>query len=113
MEGMIRHWYELSGKDATHYLDKELEESTSISILFDKCRDDIESILSKNLALTIDLVFNRKGGPILRHKLAHGNLYTGSCYAETTTYACMLVFYLCAYPLLPYFDEIFDKNSGT
>ncbi|EPF6130389.1 hypothetical protein RAG00_15035 [Klebsiella variicola subsp. variicola] len=113
MEGIIRHCYELSGKDATRYLDKELEESTSISILFDKCRDDIESIFSKNLALTIDLVFNRKGGPILRHKLAHGNLYTGSCYAETTTYACMLVFYLCAYPLLPYFDEIFDKNSET
>lgn len=111
MEGMIRHYYELSGKDATRYLDKELEESTSISILLDKCRDDIESIFSKNLALTIDLVFNRKGGPLLRHKLAHGNLYTGSCYAETTTYACVLVFYLCAYPLLPYFDEIFDKNS--
>lgn len=108
MEGMLRHYYELSGKDATRYLDKELEESTSISILLDKCRDDIESIFSKDLALTIDLVFNRKGGPTLRHKLAHGNLYAGYCFAETTIYACILIFYLCAYPLLPHFDKIFD-----
>ncbi|MGG7448799.1 DUF7380 domain-containing protein [Kosakonia oryzendophytica] len=108
MEGMLRHYYELSGKDATRYLDKELEESTSISILLDKCRDDIESIFSKDLALTIDLVFNRKGGPVLRHKLAHGNLYAGYCFAETTTYACILIFYLCAYPLLPHFEKIFD-----
>lgn len=108
MEGMLRYGYELSGMDATRYLDKELEESTSISVLLDKCRDDIESIFSKDLALTIDLVFNRKGGPILRHKLAHGNLYAGACFAETTTYACVLIFYLCAYPLLPNFEKVFD-----
>lgn len=112
MEGLIRYYYELSGKDATRYLDKELEESTSISILLDKCRGDIESIFSKDLVLTIDLIFNRKGGPILRHKLAHGNLSAGACYSETATYACILVFYLCAYPLLPYFDMIFDENPA-
>lgn len=110
VEGMIRYYYELSGKDATRYLDKELEESTSISILLDKCRDDLENIFSKDLVLTIDMIFNRKGGPTLRHKLAHGNLYSGACYAETTTYACVLVFYLCAFPVLPYFDRIFDNN---
>lgn len=110
MEGLLRCGYELSGKDATRYLDKGLEESTSISVLLDKCKDDLESIFSKDLILTIDLVFNRKGGPILRHKLAHGNMYTGVCYSETTTYACLLVFYLCAYPLLPNFDNVFEQE---
>ena len=108
MEGILRYYYELSGKDATRYLDKELEESTSISVLLDKCREDLETIFSKDLILTIDLVFNRKGGPILRHKLAHGNMYAGACFTETTTYACVLIFYLCAYPLLPNFDRIFS-----
>ncbi|MEP8907746.1 hypothetical protein ABKV42_09350 [Enterobacter roggenkampii] len=111
MEGLLRYYYELSGKDATRYLDKELEESTSISILLDKCREDIESIFTPDLALTIDLVFNKKGGTALRHKLAHGNLYAGACYLETTIYACVLVFYLCAYPLIPSFDKVFDSIS--
>ncbi|QOV66413.1 hypothetical protein IP581_20000 [Kosakonia pseudosacchari] len=110
MEGLLRCGYELSGKDATRYLDKGLEESTSISVLLDKCKDDLESIFTKELILTIDLVFNRKGGPILRHKLAHGNMYTGVCYSETTTYACLLVFFLCAYPLLPSFDNVFGQE---
>lgn len=107
MEGLLRRGYELSGKDATRYLDKGLEESTSISVLLDKCKSDLESIFTEELILTIDLVFNRKGGPILRHKLAHGNMHTGVCYSETTTYACLLVFYLCAYPLQQHFDEFF------
>lgn len=111
MEGMVRYYYELSGKDATRYLDKGLEESTSISQLLDKCRDDLESIFSKNLVLTIDVLFNRKSGATLRHKLAHGNLYTNACYDETTTYACILIFFLCAYPLLPYFDTVFEQGS--
>lgn len=108
MEGIIRHAYELSGKDSTRYLDKGIEESTSISILLDKCREDIDLIFTKDIALTIDMLFNRKNGPVLRHKLAHGNLYDGMCFSESTIYACFLIFYICALPLYAHFERIFD-----
>ncbi|MHA0982411.1 DUF7380 domain-containing protein [Kosakonia cowanii] len=107
MENILRHYYQLSGKDATRYLDKGLEESTSISVLLDKCREDLIAIFNEDIVLTVDLIFNRKGGPILRHSLAHGNLHAGACFAETTIYACVLIFSICAYPLLPHLDEIF------
>lgn len=108
MEGILRHAYEVSGKDSTRYLDKGIEESTSISILLDKCREDIDSIFTKDIALTIDILFNRKNGPSLRHRLAHGNLYDGLCFSESTTYACFLTFYVCALPLYEHFEKIFD-----
>ena len=110
MEGILRHAYEISGKDSTRYLDKGIEESTSISILLDKCREDIDLIFTKDIALTIDMLFNRKNGPVLRHKLAHGNLYDGMCFSESTIYACFLIFYICAFPLLEHFERIFDSE---
>lgn len=110
MEGILRHAYEISGKDSTRYLDKGIEESTSISILLDRCREDIDLIFTKDIALTIDMLFNRKNGPVLRHKLAHGNLYDGMCFSESTVYACFLTFYICALPLLAHFERIFDSE---
>lgn len=110
MEGILRHAYEVSGKDSTRYLDKGIEESTSISILLDKCREDIDLIFSKDIALTIDILFNKKNGPALRHRLAHGNFSDGLCFSESTTYACFLTFYVCALPLFEHFEKIFDSE---
>lgn len=111
MESILRHVFDISGKDPTHYDNKGLEESTSISILLNNYREELETLFSKDLILTIDLVFNRKNGPKLRHKLAHGNFYTGLCFSGSAIYACVLIFYICAYPLHDHFDKIFDVDK--
>lgn len=110
MESAIRHVYELSGKDPTRVLEKGLEEATSLTMLLSKARQDLEEIFSKDIILTIDMMFLQKVGPSLRHRVAHGNLSTYACYDSTAMYSCCLMLYLCCVPLLGKWDDLMDDQ---
>jgi hypothetical protein len=110
MESAIRHVYELSGKDPTRVLERELEEATSLTILLSKARQDLEEIFSEDIILTIDMMFLQKVGPSLRHRVAHGNLSTNACYDSAAIYSCCLMLYLCCVPLLGKWDDLMDDQ---
>ncbi|MCQ2994271.1 hypothetical protein NLO95_09085 [Pseudomonas syringae] len=92
--------------DDTSKLDEEmLQEDRSISVLLKNRRDELESVFGVDLIYTIDLLFNFKGGPCLRHERAHGKLASGNCYLHSSVYACWLMYYLACLPLLSHWKS--------
>ncbi|WP_244653092.1 DUF4209 domain-containing protein [Pseudomonas syringae] len=102
LENSLRHVLSDIGIDTSKLDEEMLQEDRSISGLLKHRREPLEQIFGIDLIYTIDLLFNLKGGPCLRHELAHGKLAPGSCYHASSIYACWLMYYLACLPLLPY-----------
>ncbi|WLH51302.1 DUF7380 domain-containing protein [Pseudomonas tolaasii] len=102
LENSLRHVLSDAGIDTSKIDEEMLQEDRSISGLLKNRREQLESIFGVDLIFTIDLLFNLKGGPCLRHELAHGKLATGSCYLASSIFACWLMYYLACLPLLPH-----------
>lgn len=100
LENSLRHVLSDSGFDTSKLDEEMLQEDRSISGLLKNRRDELESVFGVDLIYTIDLLFNFKGGPCLRHELAHGKLASGNCYLHSSIYACWLMYYLACLPLL-------------
>lgn len=105
LENSLRHVLSDSGFDTSKLDEEMLQEDRSISGLLKNRRDELESVFGVDLLYTIDLLFNFKGGPCLRHELAHGKLASGNCYLHSSIYACWLMYYLVCLPLLPHWKS--------
>lgn len=99
LENSLRHVLSDAGIDTSKLDEEMLQEDRSLSGLLSSRRDQLESIFGIDLIYTIDLLFNFKGGPCLRHELAHGKLASGTCYLHSSIYACWLMYYLVCLPL--------------
>lgn len=102
LENSLRHVLSDAGIDTSKLDEEMLQEDRSISGLLKNRREQLESIFGVDLIYIIDLLFNFKGGPCLRHELAHGKLAPGSCYHHSSVYACWLMYHMVCLPLLPY-----------
>lgn len=102
LENSLRHVLSDAGNDTSKLNEEMLQEDRSISGLLKNRREQLESIFGVDLIYIIDLLFNFKGGPCLRHELAHGKLAPGSCYLHSSLYACWLMYYMACLPLLPH-----------
>ncbi len=99
LENSLRHVLSDAGIDTSKLDEELLQEDRSLSGLLSNRREQLESIFGIDLIYTIDLLFNLKGGPCLRHELAHGKLTSGGCYLHSSIYACWLIYYLMCLPL--------------
>lgn len=102
LENSLRTVLSDSGLDTSKLDEEMLQEDRSISGLLKNRRENLESIFGIDLVYTIDLLFNFKGGPCLRHELAHGKLSVGACYLGSSFFACWLMYHLVCLPLLPH-----------
>lgn len=102
LENSLRHVLSDAGIDTSKIDQEMLQEDRTISGLLKNRREQLESVFGVDLIYTIDLLFNLKGGPSLRHELAHGKLPPGSCYLHSSLYACWLMYYMVCLPLLPH-----------
>jgi hypothetical protein len=82
-----------------------LQEDRSLSGLLLSLRPELEEIFGPDLINEIDLLFNFRAGPSLRHEIAHGKLTTGACYHRDAIYACWLIYRLTCLPLVRYWPE--------
>ncbi|RDI01897.1 hypothetical protein DFO59_10790 [Pseudomonas fluorescens] len=100
LENSLRHVLNDAGIDTSKLDEELLQEDRSLSGLLSNRREQLESVFGIDLIYTIDLLFNLKGGPCLRHEIAHGKLASGACYLHSSIYACWLMYYLMCLPLL-------------
>ena len=110
LENSLRHVLSDAGIDTSKLDEEMLQEDRSISGLLKNRRDQLEAIFGVDLIYMIDLLFNLKGGPCLRHELAHGKLASGACYLHSSIYACWLMYYLVCLPLLPHWKSYVVPN---
>ena len=94
LENSLRHIIKASGSDPSTIESDLTQDDRSISSLISHDRESFERILGSAIVNEIDLVFNVRPGPALRHEVAHGKLSSGQFYSSDVRYACWLIFRL-------------------
>ncbi len=69
-------------------------------------REPMNRIFGADLAHEVDLLFNFRPGPALRHAAAHGKLTDGACYGANAIYGCWLIYHMTCLPLLSHWKEL-------
>ena len=116
LENLLRHVLRLHGHDVTKLNDDDMtQEDLGLSVLVDKLRPELNAIFQERMVTDIDHVFNHRGGPNLRNRLAHGLVAEWEPHSHDAIYACWLIFQLCCIPLHSQWDEIaglYDWSEG-
>ncbi|WP_237509794.1 DUF4209 domain-containing protein [Pseudomonas chlororaphis] len=76
------------------------QEDQSLSQMYSNRKGELEQAFGKDITYMFHLLFNLKGGPMLRHEMAHGKLTASNCYSAPCIYACWLMFHITCSPLV-------------
>lgn len=99
MENSLRHLLKNSRQNTARMKPDLTQEDQSISIIFNNKKAELEKVIGIDTTYIINLLFNLKGGPMLRHEIAHGKLTAGTCFSPASIYACWLMYSLTMIPL--------------
>lgn len=105
LENSIRYVLSITNQDSSKMLPDSTQEDRSLSGLLENMREELESIFGANTTNEIDLLFNFKGGPSLRHEVAHGKLTSGDCFHHSAIYGCWTIYRLACTPMFRTWDE--------
>ena len=105
LENSIRYVLSIRGQDSSKMLPDSTQEDRSLSGLLESMRVELEEIFGVSAVNELDLLFNFKGGPALRHQVAHGKLTSGDCFHHSVIYGCWLIYRLACLPLFEGWDD--------
>lgn len=105
LENAIRYVLKNANAHSAKMMSDLTQDDRSLSSLLDHMRKEMEGVFGVDLVHEIDLLFNYRPGPALRHEAAHGKLTDGLCYNADAIYACWLIYQMTVAPLLPYWKE--------
>lgn len=100
LENSVRHVLSEGGEETSRILNDMTQESRSLPSMLDNCRETLEGIFSPAMVFDMDNVFVFKGGPKIRHSVAHGLISGAECSSADAIYACWFIYRLCCLPLL-------------
>lgn len=106
LENSLRYVLTNAGEDVTTLKNDGTQEDRSITSLLESMRPALIRVFGQNIVFEIENLFLFRGGPALRHSIAHGQLPTGGFLAAETGYACWFILQLCCLPLLPHWSDI-------
>ena len=106
LENSLRHVLLNHRWDTSKLKPDLLQEDRSLSGLLESVHPQLTTIFGEDLVFEIDMLFNYKAGPALRHELAHGKMAAGDCYSATAVYACWLIYKLTCLPLVRHWKDI-------
>ena len=101
LESSIRHVLTNHGIDTSKIKSDMIQEDRPLSALLENYKSEMERVFSEDLTFEIDLLFNHRAGPALRHDFAHGKVSDGYCFGEDVIYACWFIYHLTCFPLVP------------
>lgn len=105
LENSLRYVLLSANRESSKIKPDLLQEDRSLSGLFQWLRAELEEVFGTDLVNEIDLLFNHKPGPALRHQMAHGKMSAGACYHSTGVYACWLIYQLTCLPLVGHWKD--------
>lgn len=77
-----------------------------LSRLLGEFREPLLNVMPAALIEEIDLLFNFRGGPTIRHELAHGKMTDGQFWTPDVTYSIWLVLHIAILPTLRFWDDV-------
>ena len=109
LENSIRELLSKAGNDPSIIQSDMRQEDRSLSSMLDNNRDQLEGIFGHDLTFELDLLFNSRLGPALRHDMAHGKVSTNDCRDTDVRYACWLIYRITCLPLLSQWSKIVEQ----
>ena len=106
LENSLRHILKLAGLEPSAIRSDMTQVNRTLSVMFDKERGPLEWILGPAIFFEIENLFDLRGGPALRHQIAHGLISAAECQGTDSIYAWWFMFRLCRLPLFPHWDEV-------
>ena len=100
LEHCLRHVLVNSSTDTSKMRNDLTQEDRSLSTLLDTYGDELTAVFGEDIVLHIDLVFNHRPGPALRHEFAHGKVGDRSYGDPAIYYACCFIYMLTCAPLM-------------
>lgn len=113
MENSIRDVLAKAGHDPSIIQSDMSQEDRSLSSMLENNRAELDEIFGPDLTLEIDLLFNSRLGPALRHDMAHGKVNTNECHDADVRYACWLIYRVTCLPLLAHWSEIVAQIEAS
>jgi len=111
MENSLRYVLKQAGVDASKIQKDMTQENRTLPVMIDRDREALEEIFGEAIVFEIDNLFLFRGGPTLRHRVAHGMISGGECYSEDAVYACWFIFRLCCLPLFDHWQQVMDAMA--
>ena len=105
LENAIRYVLKNANADSAKMMSDLTQDDRSLSSLLDNMREEMVKIFGEDLVHEVDLLFNFRPGPALRHQAAHGKMTDGQCYSPDAIYACWLIYHMTCLPLIGYWKE--------
>lgn len=105
LENSLRYVLLNANRESSKIKPDLLQEDRSLSGLLQGLRPELEEIFGADLVNEIDLLFNHRPGPALRHEMAHGKMSAGVCYHPNGVYACWLIYQLTCLPLVRHWKD--------
>jgi hypothetical protein len=106
IEPALRHILVNEGFEPTIIKSDMLQEDQTLAPLLTNFRTALEGIFGPEIVFEIDVLFNKRPGPALRHEFAHGKVSAGQCFSPDVIYACWLMFHITAFPLLDHWEDV-------
>ncbi len=106
IEPALRYILATHGHEPTIIKSDMLQEDQTLAPLLTSFRQELMNIFGPEIVFEIDVLFNKKPGPRLRHEFAHGKISASRCFSPEVIYACWLIFHVTAFPLLEHWDEV-------
>ncbi len=104
LENSLRYVLKQTGVDPTSIQDNMTQENRTLSTMLEKDREALDQIFGTATVFEIENIFDFRGGPMIRHQLAHGLVSGRACYEPDSIYACWFIFRLCCLPLFPHWQ---------
>jgi len=108
-ENSLRYLLKTAGTDTSTIESDSTQVDRSISQLLKLFEKQLIDILGEATVFEIDLLFNSRKGPALRHEIAHGKFPSGHFYSDDVIYGCWFVFRITCMPLFSHWDKIADE----
>ena len=108
LEHSLRYIIEQAGIDSSRIKNDMTQENRTLSTMLEKDREMLEKIFGSAIIFEIENIFDFRGGPAIRHQVAHGLISGNECHTPDSIYACWFIFRLCCLPIFPHWQQITD-----
>ena len=113
LENSLRYILKQAGKQSSSIRSDMTQENRILSVLLSKDRDALEEVFGPPIVYEIENLFDFRGGPAIRHRLAHGLMSGEACYGTDAIYACWFIYRLCCLSVFDRWDRLSEWMDGN
>jgi hypothetical protein len=106
LENSLRHILSLSGVETNRINQDGTQEEAMLSRLLQHFREPLQRLIPASVLQEIDLLFNFRGGPSVRHELSHGKMSHSDFWNPDVAYSIWLVLHLAIVPTLKVWNDV-------